>query len=263
MTPGARYEVIPDLDSMVPDLVQVESQVNHPSTSEAFPGVAVSDAFATRWTGCISIGSGGNYIFSLSSNDGISCTWTTTGCLAKSLLHRLQCHWKLLARFMWSKGPDSTPQRFARNRINGPKIVSGQDATECEWGLRAASGFHFCGGTLISSKWVMSAAHCIEGNLTYNSTGEAIPATARHLLVFTSMHGAVRLCSIFSCAYFPRLYRHGSLSGRAGRQNCVWSQLQGPSFGRRWSLQHLDCPTGQLCLPGQLLLRFSPSCHLG
>ena len=61
LTPGARYEVIPDLDSMVPDL---------PSTSEAFPGVAVSDAFATRWTGYISIGSGGNYIFNLSSNDG-------------------------------------------------------------------------------------------------------------------------------------------------------------------------------------------------
>ena len=70
LTPGARYEVIPDLDSMVPDLVQVESQVNHPSTSEAFPGVAVSDAFATRWTGYISIGAGGNYIFNLSSNDG-------------------------------------------------------------------------------------------------------------------------------------------------------------------------------------------------
>ena len=70
LTPGAHYEVIPDLDSMVPDLVQVESQVNHPSTSEAFPGVAVSDAFATRWTGYISIGSGGNYIFNLSSNDG-------------------------------------------------------------------------------------------------------------------------------------------------------------------------------------------------
>ncbi|CAJ1364916.1 unnamed protein product [Effrenium voratum] len=65
------------------------------------------------------------------------------------------------------KGEDTTPLRFSRNGVNGPKIVNGQDASHCEWrwqvSLRYSSGFHFCGGALISPKWVMSAAHCVDG----------------------------------------------------------------------------------------------------
>ncbi|CAE7674983.1 Thermitase [Symbiodinium pilosum] len=50
--------------------LQVENQVWHPQTSFAFPGVAVEDQFAARWTGYISIATGGNYIFTLNSDEG-------------------------------------------------------------------------------------------------------------------------------------------------------------------------------------------------
>ena len=63
------------------------------------------------------------------------------------------------------KPPSGSCGQKGRGLSDFPKIVGGQEATPGEWPWQVAllqGTFPFCGGSLVSNQYVITAAHCVK-----------------------------------------------------------------------------------------------------
>jgi len=168
-------------------------------------------------------------------------------------------------------------RRFRKRSDPGTTIVNGTDAPACKWkwqvGLyQSGRNSPFCGGTIIASDWVVTAAHCVTNSRFDVMGGDILPGRGQRrssAQVYTRPNtdfALVRLSSGFdldSCFNVPampssairdgetcwitgwgRMYNNGP--GASTLQEAQTAVISNSECRRSWSLD-----SGDICVLGQ------------
>nr|XP_023421717.1 chymotrypsinogen B-like [Cavia porcellus] len=113
------------------------------------------------------------------------------------------------------------------------RIVGGEDAVPGSWpwqvSLQYVTGFHYCGGILISKHWVITAAHCIRPE------DRSLSLSDESRLLQTSLG---------LCGCHPQVFTHPSYSNEAASYDIAVIKLATPAqFTERVSPVYLPFAT--------------------
>ncbi|XP_065761129.1 serine protease 48 [Muntiacus reevesi] len=121
----------------------------------------------------------------------------------------------LLGSFL-SSFQKKTLQSVCGRPVHSGRVVGGKDAAAMRWPWQVSlkfSNFHVCGGSLISDRWIVTAAHCLQmtwipflytvwlGSIDINNLGEGVIHHVSRMVIhpiYNNASGDIALLRLFT-----------------------------------------------------------------
>ena len=120
------------------------------------------------------------------------------------------------------------------------KIVGGEAAVGSSWGWAVAltynSNYLFCGGSILSSSWILTAAHCVDNRVAS---------------LFTVYAGSNNLQTFSQVRYVTRIYEHPDYDATTVVNDIALLQLSSP-------FNMSDPGLAKICLPSYTSETYPP-----